>query len=184
MGLFSSWVTILAFGFVGIGCDGLAGDRQPLMAGPPSVVKEKRPALAVGGAAPDSGLLQDGGLDTLLSSEDLAGSEVSGSAALAGTYQAMCQHYCDTLEKTDLYACLSMNASDCAARFSTVAAECVDLRCSSELVQPSLCLTQCDALATNLSAYCRIAPAGVTACASPLVKQNETCRAGCNVSSP
>jgi hypothetical protein len=166
-------VAVLAFIFAA-GCDLVSSERQPLTAGPSGVVAEKR--------APDPA---DAGGSEAAPAIDAISTDASGPPPTPGTYEAMCRHYCETLQETDMYACLvSADANDCASRFMGIAVECLDLRCASKLVQPSLCLTQCDALTMNESSYCKAGPADAAVCASSPTAQNDACRADCTVDSP
>jgi hypothetical protein len=97
------------------------------------------------------------------------------------TYEAMCRHYCETLETTVVLSCLASggSAADCAARFPAWADRCEELRCAPRLVEPSLCLVQCDALANQYATYCGQASADAARCAQPAASQAQACRAGC-----
>lgn len=169
IGLAASWIFICAGG-----CDLVGTERQPLTAGPSTVVDQK----------PATGPFDAGGPETAPSSDAMS-TDASGAPPVPGTYAAMCRHYCETLQETDVYACLvSADANDCASFSLGITSECIDLRCASKLVQPSLCLTQCDALAMAHSSYCKTAPDGDAGCASPPAAQSAACQAGCTVDSP
>jgi hypothetical protein len=156
------------------GCDMVGSERQPLTAGGSGIVEQKPTS-----ATPDAGVPE-----TAVPLEVFT-RDASAPTPLPGTYEAMCLHYCETLEETLVYSCLvSVGADDCASRFMGTVAQCVDLRCTPKLVTPSLCLVQCDALTTNQSSYCKTAPATAPVCASPPAAQNQACRAGCAVDSP
>lgn len=97
------------------------------------------------------------------------------------TYEEMCRHYCWTLEKTVIYNCLASGTGpdECAARFPDWATRCEELRCAPRLVERSLCLLQCDALANQYATYCDQATADADRCAQPAAAQDQACRAGC-----
>lgn len=160
------------------GCDLVGSERQPLTASA-SVVEQEAAKALPDADAPETGAPQNA------STLDASALDAIAPTALPGTYAAMCQHYCETLQETLVYSCLvSVAADDCVSRFQGAAAQCVDLRCASKLVTPSLCLVQCDALARNQSTYCETAPATVPVCASPQATQDEGCRSACTVGSP
>jgi len=98
-------------------------------------------------------------------------------------YDQMCRHYCEALEETDFFACVSSasgrDASTCKAMVPS-ADSCFDLRCTTRRVDTSLCLAQCDALARTYDAYCP--PAGSasdTLCPTSQAEHDRACRAGC-----
>jgi hypothetical protein len=96
------------------------------------------------------------------------------------TYEAMCRHYCESLERTVVYNCLVSDTADtCAARFTAWADGCEELRCATRLVERPLCLAQCDSLAATRAAYCGQAQPGDERCAEPAATQDDACRAGC-----
>lgn len=97
------------------------------------------------------------------------------------TYEAMCRHYCEALERTVVYNCLVSDTTvdACTARFAGWADECEELRCAPRRVEPSLCLVQCDALAANYTAYCEQAQADPGLCAESPAAHDAACRAGC-----
>jgi hypothetical protein len=111
-----------------------------------------------------------------------AGSVPDAVAPPGDSYDAMCLHYCKTLEETDVLACASSGRDDasCADAASSTTTTCVDGRCAPHRVELSLCLTQCDALARFYADRCP--EAGSTTdrlCPSSRVDHDATCRAGC-----
>jgi hypothetical protein len=96
-----------------------------------------------------------------------------------GGYEAMCRNYCAALHDTGFYDCLaSGGAADTCAADAPTANQCYDLRCAPHLVQPSLCLTQCDALASRYSSVCAAAAPNALCPSSP-ADHDQACRAGC-----
>lgn len=98
-------------------------------------------------------------------------------------YDAMCLHYCQALEETDLLVCASpgtgMDADACQATTPTVDS-CVQLRCLTHRVDASLCLTQCDSLARFYDARCPVAgPSPDTLCPTSQAEHDQACRTGC-----
>ena len=97
--------------------------------------------------------------------------------------EAMCRHYCQALEETDLLVCASSGttADADACEASTPKADlCVALRCSTGRVDTSLCLTQCDALARYYDAHCPVAgPSPDPLCPTSRAEHDRNCRAGC-----
>jgi hypothetical protein len=97
-------------------------------------------------------------------------------------YEAMCRHYCQTLEQTLLYACLDSDGPDagCADRFAGTSQQCFELRCVPHRVPPSLCPVQCDALARYYRPACaRPDLSGSPLCAVPADERDRLCREGC-----
>ena len=109
--------------------------------------------------------------------------EAGASDPQAGTYEAMCRHYCETLEETLVYGCLASGMGDadaCAQRFAGTTAQCYDLRCVPRRVEAPLCVQQCDGLASSYAVVC--GTAGVVTeplCPSPSTAHDDACRAGC-----
>jgi hypothetical protein len=99
------------------------------------------------------------------------------------TYEQMCRHYCETLESTVIYRCLGGGEDEatCRERFAGHADQCESLRCAPRLVQPSLCLLQCDSLARVYAPVCGAldAPLGGSICPVTPAASDEACRAGC-----
>jgi hypothetical protein len=156
------------------GCELVGSDRQPLTAGGSTVVEQK-----------PTNEMPDAGAPETATSPSTSTLDAGKLTPLPGTYEAMCLHYCETLEKTLVYGCLaSVHADDCASRLLGTVAQCVDLRCAPKLVTPSLCLLQCDSLAMSQSSYCKTAQDDASACVAPPATQNQDCGAGCTVDSP
>jgi hypothetical protein len=111
-----------------------------------------------------------------------------GADAEAPTgYEAMCRHYCQTLEQTLLYRCLEAEgpSAGCAGRFEGTTAQCFDLRCVPMKVPPYLCPVQCDSLATFYQPACARADlAGDPLCALPAGEHDRLCRQGCTIGPP
>jgi hypothetical protein len=163
----------IAAAAVAAGCDEVGTQRQPLSVG--ASVVEQKPAAAT----------PDGGDTDAAAPAQAVTSPVGAPVPIPGSYEAMCRHYCETLEKTLVYACLVQGRDDdCTTRFLGTTARCIDLRCAPRLVEPSLCLVQCDALEANESSYCETAPVPDPVCATPPATRNEVCHAGCSVDSP
>jgi hypothetical protein len=97
-------------------------------------------------------------------------------------YPTMCRHYCHTLEQTDFYACLvgGRSPDDCVNQVSAIEDQCFELRCAPELVQPSLCVQQCDSLDAAYAQACGPA-AAPDVCPSPAADHDQSCRDGCVV---
>ena len=118
--------------------------------------------------------------------------EVTADAAaptpVPGSYEAMCHHYCETLEQTNVYFCVSHGRGDlgaCAAQVGDLSSQCETLRCAPKLVDPPLCLTQCGSLAALYGPYCdNAAPTPGTACPATPQAHDDACRAGCTVDAP
>ncbi|HXU01599.1 MAG TPA: hypothetical protein VN903_11440 [Polyangia bacterium] len=94
-------------------------------------------------------------------------------------YEAMCSHYCDTLDETTRYLSLSRNESPAPA--GTVSQMCYQLRCVPKCVDQALCFAQCDAVATQYAAVCAnsvVTPDSV--CPVSLDDHDTACRAGCS----
>jgi len=153
-------MVVVLLAVTGFGCDWL--DDQGLPPWPKSSPKAAPDAAAPvaatdGGSAPDS----DGH---------------------SGSYDAMCLHYCQALEETDVLVCASSgrDANTCAATTASTTSDCVALRCQPQLVDLALCLTQCDSLARAYAARCPAAAAPSDAlCPSSQADHDAACRAGC-----
>jgi hypothetical protein len=105
------------------------------------------------------------------------------STPAPGSYEAMCHHYCETLEQTNVYFCVSHGRGDltgCAAQIGDLASQCEALRCAPKLVDPALCLTQCGGLAALYGPLCADA-AGTPECPATPQAHDDACRAGCAV---
>ena len=158
-----------------VGCDEIEGGRKPLtVAASGSSVVAQRPATSDAGAAevvsPGAGVTADAAAPT----------------PVPGSYEAMCHHYCEALEQTNVYACLSRGGGDlgsCTAAVADLPDRCDQLRCAPKLVEPQLCFTQCDSLAAVYGPYCATAAATPACTATPLA-HDEVCRAGCASVSP
>jgi hypothetical protein len=108
--------------------------------------------------------------------------EVPPEPGSATDYAGMCRHYCETLAQTVLYLCLNRGSAsaDCAGPVQGDADRCYELRCVPRLVQPSLCLRQCEALATQYEPFCTNADVTREAlCPSSPEAHDRECRLGC-----
>ena len=130
------------------------------------------------GAPPDDAGASDGG-----------GSDVPPVTCRAVTvdpavdYEAMCRHYCDTLDETTRYLALAQGRTPPAA--GTTSQTCYQLRCVPKCVDQALCWTQCEAAGTQYSAVCGTAEiAPDTVCPVSLEDHAAACRAGCNPAAP
>ena len=102
-----------------------------------------------------------------------------------GAYEAMCRSYCQALWETNLYHCVSDGGDGpgCVQRLEDagISADlCFQIRCVPKLVPPSLCLQQCDAVATMYGPVCggaSVPPAPL--CPSPPDDHDRACRSGC-----
>jgi hypothetical protein len=161
---------------VSAACDQIAGESHPLSASPAvATVTTARPSADAD--APEAAIADE----TLVS--DAGAPDTGVAAPAAGTYEAMCLHYCATLEQTLLYACLVRGADDCAATSAGTTTRCLDARCAQRLVQPPACLGQCDALESFQSTYCQQVGGG-PACVAAAATQDDTCRQACAVTTP
>ena len=91
-------------------------------------------------------------------------------------YEAMCRHYCDTLEATLSYAGQNTGAP------GAVSQSCYELRCVPRCVSHDLCVQQCHALGFQYQSVCanaEIAPD--TACPVSIQERVDACVAGCDV---
>jgi hypothetical protein len=97
-------------------------------------------------------------------------------------YQAMCRHYCDTLDETLRYASLAGGQAPAPADAGGVSQQCWELRCVPRCVDQALCFTQCDADATQYAPVCADADAGAddAVCPSSPDDHLAACRAGCS----
>jgi len=153
-------MVVVCFAVTGLGCDWL--DDQGLPPWPKSSPKSA-PDAAAPVVATDAG-------------------PAPASDGHGGGYDAMCLHYCQALEETDVLACASSgrDAKTCAAATASTTSDCVDLRCKPHLVDLPLCLTQCDSLASAYAARCPAAAAPSDAlCPSSQADHDAACRAGC-----
>jgi hypothetical protein len=150
----------------------LGGDHPALATASGSPVGRVAP-VPVDPASPDAGSPAEAGTPA----------EAGVPDPQAGTYEAMCRHYCETLEQTLVYACLASASGDaavCAERFQGTTAQCHDLRCVPRRVEASLCLQQCDSLASSYAGVCGTAGVGPeSVCPSPAAAHDDACRAGC-----
>jgi hypothetical protein len=159
-GVVSMMVILLAAAT--FGCDWFpgrdGGDLPPWPSSTPPATPDAAPVpLADAGSLPDRGSADDG-------------------------YDAMCLHYCKTLQETDVLACLSSGRydADCAAATASTTDTCFDLRCRPRRVDVSLCLIQCDALARFYTGRCPVAGnASDPSCASSQADHDAACRSGC-----
>jgi hypothetical protein len=94
-------------------------------------------------------------------------------------YEAMCRHYCDTLEESSRY--LSLSRGEMPADAGSVSSTCYELRCAPKCVDLALCLTQCDGAGQNYAAVCAAADAGADEAVCPETPEDHVaaCRAGC-----
>jgi hypothetical protein len=106
-------------------------------------------------------------------------------------YETMCRNYCGALEQTSVYACIARGQGDaatCGVRFAGTESQCWELRCLTRLVEPSLCLTQCDSLAVAYESACGASrtSTGDTpfVCATAPAVHDAACRAGCATAPP
>lgn len=99
-------------------------------------------------------------------------------------YPAMCRHYCDTLDETSRY--LALSRGEAPADAGNVSQICYELRCVPKCVDQALCLTQCEAAATQYVAVCANAQdAGSNpVCPSSSEDHDARCRAGCSPPAP
>ena len=121
---------------------------------------------------------------------------VTGSPAEAGVpdaatdYEAMCRHYCETLKETVFFLCVASgeDATMCAETYAGHADRCFDLRCVPRLVDPSLCLRQCDSLAPHYESVCATADPADTStlplCPLSPAAHDAACRLGCAPAMP
>jgi hypothetical protein len=147
------------------GCQGL-GDRESLQASPPANT------AAASGSTPPAAVAPD------------AGGQVAdaGVAAPDGgdPYLVMCRHYCDALDQTWLYVCLSSGTDAAACAAASSSDLCFQDRCAPRFVQPALCFTQCDALDRAYRGVCggagRVSP---ETCPLSPDAHDAACRGGC-----
>jgi hypothetical protein len=102
--------------------------------------------------------------------------------AIGDAYAAMCRHYCQTLEETDLLACVAGNrdVERCQTLVAGTTDGCFNARCVQGRVDLSLCFTQCGVVAREYGNRCP--PAGDPAdplCPSSTADHDAACRAGC-----
>ena len=110
------------------------------------------------------------------------GGTASDSGLGSDSYNAMCRHYCQALEETDVLVCASSggDAESCTTSWSSTTDTCFDLRCSSRRVDLSLCLQQCHVLATGYADRCPVAgPSSDPLCPASQADHDDACRAGC-----
>lgn len=160
----ASVLVVLLLG-AGFGCDWFPGrDGGDLPAWPTSSPGAKPDAAPVG--TPDAGTVPEAG----------------GAGGASDGYDAMCLHYCKTLQETDVLACASSGRgdADCIAATASTTTTCVDLRCVPRRIDLPLCLTQCDALARFYTSRCPAAgnPSDPL-CPSSQAEHDAACRAGC-----
>jgi hypothetical protein len=113
------------------------------------------------------------------------GDDDGGGASSA--YEAMCAHYCRTLEKTMVYMCLQEGrpAAWCADQWRGHAQVCIEYRCQARAPDLAICFRQCDALARFYGPYCAAAdPAGQLQCPLSPADEDRACRAGCVMPEP
>jgi len=134
------------------------------------------PPVKQDAGAPDAGANDDGAND--------GGSDVPPVTCRAVTvdpavdYEAMCRHYCDTLDETSRY--LSLAQGRTPAPVGTLSAMCYELRCVPRCVDQALCWTQCEAAGTQYSTVCGTAEISPdTVCPVALEDHAAACRAGC-----
>ena len=134
------------------------GPTRPPPGQPPSdaAILDGRPP-----ATPDAGVTADSG-------------------APGDGYDAMCRHYCQALEETDLLGCTSTGRplDECQA-ISPTADSCFDLRCRPRRVDVALCLRQCDSLRGLYDGRCSVEPSSDPLCPAPPAEHDAACRASC-----
>jgi hypothetical protein len=93
-------------------------------------------------------------------------------------YEAMCRHYCDTLEETHLY--LDLAAGRPPEPAGATSQLCYEIRCEPRCVPEELCFTQCGAVASHYEAVCADAESAPdTVCPLSPADHDAACRAGC-----
>lgn len=120
--------------------------------------------------------------DDAASGETPDAAPASGADAGGGSYDAMCMSYCKALEETDVLTCASSgrDVSACVAASASVPADCFDLRCRTHRADLSICLAQCDSLASAYGKRCPVAgDPSVPLCSSSPADHDAACRAGC-----
>jgi hypothetical protein len=95
-------------------------------------------------------------------------------------YVAMCRHYCEALHETGIYVCAKRSNDAAGCKETTPTADlCYELRCAPRLVEPSLCLTQCDSLRVVYDELCADGTGPADLCATPSAEHDRGCRDGC-----
>ena len=155
-----------ALSLLGNGCDGLFDTGRELQAMPPVTAR-------------DASAAQDASADVPPPPTCRA---VTPDPAI--DYQRMCRNYCDALDETSRY--LALSRGEAPADAGGVSETCYELRCIPKCVDQALCLTQCEAAATQYAAVCGNAPdAGSNpACPSSVEDHAAACRAGCSPPAP
>jgi len=157
-------------------CDVSLGDeRRPLSVTSNSTTRPQTPVKAVA-ATPT--------VPTVVEERSDGGDADAEDEVGASPYELMCRNYCQDLEDTGFYFCLGtgQGPASCAETVRGWATRCYELRCVPMLVQPSLCFSQCDSLATTYGPVCADAAgdAGTSPfCRSSPAEHDRGCRAGC-----
>lgn len=112
------------------------------------------------------------------------------------SYEAMCRHYCKTLERTLVYACIGAGAptaDECVVLHAGTTAQCFELRCVPGRVTASLCSVQCGVAADKYDAVCGTTgdataaaaprPGGLF-CSPEAEREDAACDSGCAVQPP
>jgi hypothetical protein len=87
--------------------------------------------------------------------------EPSPAIVISPAYAAWCRHYCEQLEATHVYSCVSSGRGGtietCQASAAGLADGCYDIRCLPGRVTPPTCTAQCDSLNRVYAATCSTA---------------------------
>ena len=98
-------------------------------------------------------------------------------------YPTMCRHYCHALQQSLFYSCVQSGGSPdrCLDKFISTEDQCFQGRCVPQLVQPTLCLKQCDGLDGTYQSVCPPTSTDLDLC--PLIPDlhDQSCREGCVV---
>lgn len=96
-------------------------------------------------------------------------------------YDGMCRHYCQTLQETDILACVSCGGELDGCRAAEPTADtCFEARCTGQRVDVPLCLMQCDAVARYYDQRCPVVgPSTDPLCPASQADHDSACRAGC-----
>ena len=174
----STYVMVTALAGVGVGCDWLPREDRPGFPGAPPSSEPRADAAPV--VIPDARAVSDTGAGTDTSALD-AGTETTPDGLEDPAYDAMCLHYCETLQETVLLYCISSGRDRATCMASAVpVATCFDDRCRPHRVDQALCLRQCDALAVDYAAVCPVAgDPSDSLCLSSRADHAAACRAGC-----
>ena len=109
--------------------------------------------------------------------------EPSPAISISPAYAAWCRHYCEQLEATNAYSCVSTgreaSLAACQATSAGLADTCYDIRCAPGLVTPPTCTAQCDSLNRVYATTCSTAEAPSEICPETQEEADARCRAGC-----